>query len=306
MKLGFVSAILPEFTFEQLFGYAGRIKMDCVEVACWPVGRAERRYAGVTHIDAATLDKAKAEEIESCLNENNVIISAIGYYPNPLDPQKEQREIFLEHLRKCIRAAALLGVNQMNTFIGRNPAASLSENMEEFKKVWPDIVKFAEDSGVKIGIENCPMFFTMDEWPGGKNLATTPAIWEEMFSAIDSECFGLNYDPSHLVWQQMDYIRPIYDFKDKIFHFHIKDVVFYRDKYEKCGPYAPPLAFHAPKLPGLGDIDWGRTISALYDIRYDKCAVIEIEDRAFEDSLEQKLKSIELSQKYMQNFICQG
>ena len=306
MKLGFASAILPEYTFEELIEYAGRIKMNCVEVACWPAGRAERRYAGVTHIDAASLDKAGAEKILASLYRNHVSISAIGYYPNPLVPDQEQRALFAGHIRKCIQAASLLGVNQMNTFIGKNHTAPLSENMSEFKKVWPDIIRFAEDSGVKIGIENCPMFFTMDEWPGGKNLATTPAIWEEMFSLIDSECFGLNYDPSHLVWQRMDYIRPIYDFADKIFHFHIKDVAFYREKYEKCGPYAPPLAFHAPKLPGLGDIDWGRTISALYDIKYDQCAVIEIEDRAFEGSLEQKLKSIELSQRYMQNFICQG
>ena len=305
MKLGFVSAILPEYTFEQLIEYAGQIKMDCVEVACWPVGRAKRRYAGVTHIDAASLDQEKSDAIQNCLAKNNVSISAIGYYPNPLIPMPEQRAILIGHIKKCIKAASVLGVNQMNTFIGKNHAASVSENMDEFKKVWPDIIKFAEDAGVKVGIENCPMFFTMDEWPGGKNLASTPAIWEEMFSIIDSKCFGLNYDPSHLVWQQMDYIRPIYDFADKIFHFHIKDVAFYKDKYNRCGPYAPPLEFHAPKLPGLGDINWGKTISALYDIRYDKCAVIEIEDRAFEGNLAKKLKSIELSQRYMKNFICQ-
>lgn len=305
MKLGFVSAILPEYNFEQLIGYASHIKMDCVEAASWPVGKAERRYAGVTHIDVSSLNKEKIESIHKCLADHQVQISAIGYYPNPLDADITQRSVFIAHIKKCIEAASLLGINLVNTFIGKNPAVSIAENMKEFKIVWPDIIKFAEDHGVSVGIENCPMYFSLDEWPGGKNLASTPKIWEELFSIIDSKNFGLNYDPSHLVWQQMDYIRPIYDFAEKIFHFHIKDVAFYQDKYNKVGPMATPLEYHTPKLPGLGDIDWGRTISALYDIKFDRCAVIEVEDRAFEGSLELKLKSIELSQKYMQNFICQ-
>lgn len=306
MKLGFLSAILPEYSFEELAAYAAGIKMDCLEVACWPVGKAKRRYAGVTHIDVAALGDEQIQSIKDTLFKNNLSISAISYYPNPLDPDPAQRELASSHIKKCILAASKLGVKQMNTFAGRDPAAPLSENMTEFKRVWPDIVKFAENQDVRIGIENCPMFFTMDEWPGGKNLASTPAVWEDMFSIIDSRNFGLNYDPSHLVWQQMDYIRPIYDFADKIFHFHIKDVAFYHEKYEKVGPYAPPLAFHSPKLPGLGDINWGKTISALYDIQYDGCAVIEVEDRAFEGSLSEKLNSIELSSKYISHFISKG
>ena len=306
MKLGFLSAILPEYSFEELAAYASNLQMDCLEVACWPVGKAERRYAGVTHIDVAALDEKKKDSILKCLAQNNLALSAISYYPNPLDPDPEQRARAASHIKKCIRAARDLNVNQMNTFAGRDPAASFTQNMNQFKKVWPDIIKFAEDCGVRVGIENCPMFFSMDEWPGGKNLASTPAVWEEMFSIIDSNSFGLNYDPSHLVWQQMDYIRPIYDFSEKIFHFHIKDVAFYKDKYDRVGPYAPPLSFHSPKLPGLGDINWGRALSALYDIGYTGYAVIEVEDRAFEGSLNEKCRSIELSSRYISNFISKG
>ncbi len=303
MKLGFLSAILPEYSFEQLAKYASGIKMDCLEVACWPAGKASRRYAGVTHIDVLNLTQEKRAEIKDILHKYNLSISAIGYYPNPLDPDPALRSAAADHIRACIRAAAELGVGQINTFAGRDPARSVTENFKTFKKIWPDIVRFAEDSGIRIGIENCPMFFTMDEWPGGKNMASTPKIWEEMFSIIDSDYFGLNYDPSHLVWQQMDYIAPIYDFSEKIFHFHIKDVAFYPDKFDRVGPMAPPLEYHTPKLAGLGDIDWGKTMSALYDINYQGCAVIEVEDRAFENSLEDKLASIELSQRYIKNFI---
>ncbi len=303
MKLGFVSAILPEYNFEQLIDYAASIGMDCVEAAAWPVGGAERRYAGVTHVDVGTLDAAKASYINEYLEKSGVGISAIGYYPNPLDPDPAVSEAAFAHIKKCIKAANMLGLKNMNTFIGKDPALPISENMANFKKLWPDIIKYAEDMDIKIGIENCAMFFSMDEWPGGKNLASTPAIWTEMFSIIDSKHFGLNYDPSHLVWQQMDYIKPIYDFADKLFHFHIKDVAFYKDKYDRAGMMATPLEYHTPKLPGLGDIDWGKTMSALYDVRYPGPAVIEVEDRAFEDTLEDRLHSIELSRRYMKSYI---
>lgn len=302
MKLGFVSAILADYSFDKVIDFAADNKFECVEIMSWPKGKAERRYAGVTHIDSDTLDKAGAEKINTYLVEKKVCISAIGYYPNPLDPDLAQRKIFIEHIKKCIKAASLLGISTINTFIGKDPSRPMSENMEEFKKVWPDIVKFAEDYDVKIGIENCPMYYR-DEWPGGKNLATSPKIWRDMFSIIDSEYFGLNYDPSHLVWQMMDYIKPIYEFRDKIFHFHIKDAKLYRDKYDDVGIFAAPLEYHAPKLPGLGDIDWGKTVSALTDIKYKGCAVIEVEDRAFEDTLEDRLASIRLSARFIRQYI---
>jgi len=302
MKLGFLSAILPEYSFEQVIDFAAANGFACVEIPAWPKGKAERRYAGVTHIDMDTLDKSKADSINGFLNEKGVRISGIGYYPNPLDPDIAKRKVYIEHIKKCISGARMLGLQNMNTFIGKDPARPISENMAEFEKVWPDIIKFAEDNGVKVGIENCPMYF-IDEWPGGKNLASSPKIWREMFSIIDSECFGLNYDPSHLVWQRMDYIKPIYEFANKIFHLHIKDAKFYGDKFNEVGIFATPLEYHAPKLPGLGDIDWRRFVSALTDIRYKGCAVIEVEDRAFEDTLQDRLDSILLSKRFMNQHI---
>lgn len=302
MKLGFLSAVLPEYTFEQVVDFAGSNDMSCVEIMCWPKGKAERRYAGVTHIDAGELTKEKAKKINAYLQEKNVSISALGYYPNPLDADPEQRSVYIRHIKKCIEAANMLGVKVFNTFLGKDPARPIKENMEEFKKVWPDIVKHAEALDVRIGIENCPMYFK-DEWPGGKNLAASPKIWREMFSAIDSRHFGLNYDPSHLVWQRMDYIKPIYEFREKLFHFHIKDAKLFPDKYDDAGIFAAPLEYHAPKIPGQGDIDWGRTVSALNDVGYKGCAVIEIEDRSFEDTLQDRLHSIVLSKNFMRQYI---
>jgi sugar phosphate isomerase/epimerase len=237
------------------------------------------------------------------LKQKGIEISGLAYYPNPLDPDKEKREFYIEHIKKVIKAAHRLGLENMNTFIGRDKTKNVEDNLKAFKEVWIPIIKFAEENNVKIGIENCPMLFTKDEWPGGNNLATTPAIWRRMFEEIPSENFGLNYDPSHLLWMQMDYIKPIYEFKDKLFHVHIKDAKVFKDKLDEVGILATPLEFHSPKLPGLGDIDWGRFISALTDIRYKGYMCIEVEDRAFEDSLEARKKSIVLSKGYLSQFI---
>lgn len=303
MKLGFVSAILPELSFRELVDFASDQGFACVEVCCWPVGKAERRYAGVTHIDVDTLDQNQANEINEYLNLKGVEISGLGYYPNPLDPDPEKRRFYADHIMKVIDASAMLGVNRINTFIGRDKNRSVQENFEIFMQVWPEIIWHAGERNVKVGIENCPMIFTSDEWPGGNNLATTPVIWRRMFSEIKSDHFGLNFDPSHLLWQQMDYIKPLYEFKDKIFHIHLKDAKVYRDKLNEVGIMATPLEFHTPKLPGLGDINWSAFISALNDIRYKGPVCIEVEDKSFEGSLEDRKNALILSRRYLKQFI---
>jgi len=303
VKLGFVSAILADRSFEQVVSFAAENGFASVEIMCWPKGKAERRYAGVTHIDVDDLNDKAVKQIQAVLLKHKVVISGLGYYPNPLDPDEEKRKFYAEHIKKVISACKRLGVSVMNTFIGRDPLKNDNDNFSMFKRIWPDIVSHAESNKVKIGIENCPMFFSNDEWPGGKNLARTPAIWRRMFSEIKSDSFGLNYDPSHLLWQQIDYVRPVYEFKDKIFHVHLKDAKIYCDKLNEVGILAVPLEFHAPKLPGLGDINWGRFISALTDIRYAGSACIEVEDRAFEDSPESVRRSLIQSRDFLRQFV---
>lgn len=303
MKLGFVSAILPELTFEELVDYAAELGYKCIEVCCWPVGRAERRYAGVTHIDVDQLDQKHAGEINEYLNSRGLEISGLGYYPNLLDPDQEKRKFYADHIKKVIDASAILGVNRINTFIGRDKNKSVDDNFETFRQIWPEIIWRAGEKGVKVGIENCPMIFTNDEWPGGNNLAATPAIWRRMFSEIRSDHFGLNYDPSHLLWQQMDYIKPLYEFKDKLFHIHLKDAKLYREKLDDVGIMATPLEFHSPKLPGLGDIDWGKFISALNDIRYNGPVCVEIEDKAFENSIEDRKEALLISKRFLSQYL---
>ena len=303
MKLGVCSAILPDLSLEEVLAFAAAEGLDCVEVMCWPKGKATRRYAGVTHIDVATIGKAEAKRIKQLVAAAGVEISGLGYYPNPLSPDKREAKVAIDHIKRVIRATERLGLKQMNTFIGRDPAKSVDDNWKRFVQVWRPLVKFAGDHGVRIGIENCPMLFSDDEWPGGKNLAHSPAVWRRMFKEIPAKHFGLNYDPSHMVWQQMDYIRPLREFADRIFHVHAKDVRLDRRSLDDVGILATPVQFHTPKLPGLGEIDWGRFFSVLTDIGYNGAVAIEVEDRAFEASLADRKASVRQSTTFLRNFI---
>jgi len=303
LDLGFVSAILAEKSFKEVVEFAAENQFKCVEMMSWPEGKAERRYAGVTHVSVDKTDDKKAVEIKSVLEKNNVYISGLGYYPNPLDADESQAEEYIEHIKKVIHTAAKLGVPVVNTFVGRDPVKSVEENLEKFAEVWPGIVKVAEENNIKIGIENCPMLFTRDEWPGGKNLPTTPAIWKKMFEIIPSPNFGLNYDPSHLVWMQMDEVKPIYDFSDKLFHIHLKDVKVYRDKLNEVGIMAYPLDYHSPKIPGLGDVDWRGFFSALTSVKYRGPVCIEVEDKAYEGSEDDIKSAILTSRNYIRQFL---
>ena len=305
MKLGLVSAILDQSSYEEMIDTAAELGFACVEAACWPQGAAERRYGGVSHIDADRVleEDAYAAHIRDYAREKEVEISSLAYYPNTMDSNQEKREAAIRHLRKLICASAKLGVNMVTTFIGRDQNKTVEENLELMKEIWPPIVKLAEENQVKVAIENCPMLFDQGQWPGGQNLMTTPYIWQKVFEILDSPYLGINYDPSHFVWQRVDYIKPIYQFKEKIFHVHYKDIKVYEDKLEQCGIMAYPLQYMSPKLPGLGDVDWGRYVSALTDIGYSGYTCIEVEDKAFEGSAEKILDSLRLSKRYMEQFV---
>jgi sugar phosphate isomerase/epimerase len=302
MKLGFVSAILPDLTLEEVVAFAAQSGYQCVELMCWPVGKSERRYAGVTHIDCASLGADEVKRTRDLLAASGIEISGLGYYPNPLTPYRAEAEAYIAHIRKVIAAARLLGVPVVNTFIGRDWRLSVEDNWPQFREVWPPLVEFAEDQGVRIAIENCPMLFTRDEWPGGKNLAHSPAVWRRMFEEISSPNFGLNYDPSHLVWQRMDYLKPLREFASRIFHVHLKDARVDRFRLDQTGILATPLEYHTPKLPGLGDIDWGRFFSALGDSGYRGPACVEVEDRAYEGALETRKAALLQCRRFLSQF----
>ena len=299
MQLGFVSAILPDLTLEEVFAFAAQEGFACVELMCWPPGGADRRYAGVTHLDVSSINDALIAKVGNLVRQTGVQISGLGYYPNPLHPDAVHRERVIGHLKQVILAAPRLGVHVVNTFIGRDWLKSVKDNWPLFDQVWPDIAKLAQQVGVRIGIENCPMLFTLDEWPGGANLATTPDIWSTMFEKVPT--LGLNFDPSHLIWQYIDVPRAIRDFGKRFVHVHAKDTRIDADNLYKHGIMG--LGWHTPKLPGLGDVNWSAFFSALTDTGYRGAVCIEVEDRAYEGSLELRKQSLMQSKRFLEQFM---
>ena len=302
MQLGFVTAILPELSLQELMELAADIGYSCIEVMCWPVGAAERRYAGVTHLDVTSFDSKDVDAVHQLIRRTGVTISGLGYYPNPLRPDKEESRSAVAHIYKLIEAASKLDIQQVNSFVGRDWHKSVEDNWPLFLDTWKPIFDFAESKNVRIGIENCPMYFTADEWPGGKNLKTTPAIWRKMYKDIPSKSFGLNFDPSHFIWQKMDYIRPVIEFSDKLFHIHAKDAVLDLDRLKEVGVLAHPNEYHTPKIPGKGDVDWLKFFDALKTVGYDGAVCVEVEDRSYEGSLAMRKESLRDSFNYLSQF----
>jgi len=280
VKLGLLTAALAELSLEQVAAWASSEGFEALEVACWPAAGGEaRRYAGVSHIDVDAFDP---DSVQALLSRNGLAISSLAYYPNNLHPDDAHREEVNAHLRRVIDAAAALGVEIVGTFVGNDKDRPLPENLERFREIWPPLVHYAGERGVKIAVENCPMIFSYDEWPGGNNLAWSPAAWDEMFAAIPDENFGLNLDPSHLVWLMIDYERVGYDYADRIFHVHAKDLEIRRDGLYRHGAFSGGIGWQVPRLPGLGEVRWDRFVAALYAVGYDHVVSIEHEDRRFE------------------------
>lgn len=285
MKLGLLTAALPGMKLTELAPWAAESGYQMLEIACWPEGGAERRYGGVTQIDVAHLDNEGARNIRKLLNSLHLGISSLAFYPNPLDPDEATADAARTHLKKVIDAAVLLDVPIVGTFIGADMAKYADANLETFAKVWPPLIAYAKERGIKIAIENCPMLWKQT-WPGGTNLAYSPSIWRRMFEIIPDDNFGLNFDPSHLIWQFIDEVRPIFDFKERIFHVHAKDMWLDREMLYQDGVLGAGFNWAIPKLPGLGEVRWSALISALYQIGYDYVVSVEHEDRAFEKTEE--------------------
>lgn len=302
MKLGFVSAILPELKLEDILQFAVKERFRSVELMCWPEGKAERKFAGVTHVNVTGLTSSQASEISALAAQAEVEISGLGYYPNPLDPNPKVSKHAIDHLKRVIRAASLLRLKQVNTFVGRDWSESVDANWPRFLKVWKPLVAFAEDQGVKIGIENCPMLFTQDEWPGGKNLMTSPVIWRRAFHDIPSASFGLNYDPSHFILQHMDPLSPLREFRSKLFHVHAKDVQLHQKHLNEVGAFDHPKHWHSPRIPGFGDIHWHRFIAELHAVGYTGAVSIEVEDDSFGKTLNGRANALRVARNFLSPF----
>jgi sugar phosphate isomerase/epimerase len=309
MKIGIMSAAFPALSFEQVVDFLSENEFGSVEVACWPAGAdKDRKYGGVVHIDVDSLAASRVDEIKGLSREKGIEISALGYYPNALHEDPEHRQRVVSHLKKVILAAEKLAVGLVGTFTGRPAGISgrswqetIDRHFEEYMKVWPDLVKFAGDHNVKIVIEHCPMLWH-DTWPGGDNLSYSPAILHRTFEAVPDENYGILYDPSHFIWQGIDYIRFIYDFKDRIFCVHAQDMDLDEEKMYQHGILSAGIDVQQRRIPGMGRVDWQGVIRALYNIGYDWVMNIEHEDSNWEGSIEKVQQGFLIAKKHLETF----
>lgn len=306
MHLGFLTVCLGNMELKDKAKWASENGFKSLEIACWP--QVNSRDYSSCDIDVETLTEEKAEEIKKYMKDYGLSISSLAYYDNNLDPDSEKRAYINNHTKKCIDAAVMLGTSMVGTFIGRDPNKNLKENFDEFEKVFGDIVDYAERKGIKIIIENCPMEGWQKEGLPG-TISFTPELWEEMFRRIPSMNFGLNLDPSHLLFQLIDYVKVVPAFKDRIFHVHAKDAEIFNDKLEWYGvfnrqfPKKGETGYWRFRMPGLGQVDWNKFIKALKDVGYDGVISIEHEDPLYEGSEEKVKEGLKLGYDHLKQFI---
>lgn len=302
MQLGFVSAIFGDLPLEEVLAFAATEGYQCVEVMCWPASGPDRKFGGVCHLDVDDFSQSRADDVRALGEKHGIAISALGYYSNPLAADADEAQRARDHLKRVIDAAPRLGLSIVNSFVGAHTQLPLEDNLRRFADVWPELVRYAEDGGVRIGIENCPMLFP-HTWPFGMNLARTPAIWRRMFEIIPSASFGLNYDPSHLVMQLIDPIEPIQEFSSRILHTHAKDMRVDRERLQDVGSFALPMERSTAKIPGSGDVDWARWVGALAEAGYNGAVCVEVEDDDFTATLEGRQRSLRISRDVLQPLI---
>ncbi len=303
MELGLLTAPFPDTPLDEVAAWSVSEGFTALEIACWPAAGGEaRRYAGTSHIDVANLRGPQARERAAGLAEAGITISGLGYYPNPLHAEAAQREAALTHLGHVIDCASDMGVRVVNTFCGGDAALSLDENWARAREIWPETVAHAADKGVQLCFENCPMLFTRDEWPGGHNIAYSPAIWRRIVEEWDGKV-GMNFDPSHLVWQMIDQNRMIREFADHIHHVHAKDVMIDREGLYDHGVMSVGIGWQVPRMPGLGEVDWPGFFATLYGIGYDGPVIVEHEDRVFEGTDEKIKRGFRLARGVLTPFL---
>ncbi len=279
MKLGLLTACLPDWSLEEIADWAADHGYEALEIAAWP-GEEARPFTA-THLRAGTLDRARAEEVAELLDDRGLECSSLAYYGNNLHPDPDERAATNEHVRACIDAAALLDCPTVGTFIGRHPGRSVSENLAEAEEIFAPLVEHAGEQDVTLIIENCVMEgWHPDGYPG--NLAYSPELWEWMFDLG----LGLNYDPSHLLWMGIDPVEALRPYVDHIPHAQAKDIqLFERDRNRYGWPGKAvegddpwDVGWWRYRVPGLGDVDWREVVDVLYEGGFEGVLSVEHED----------------------------
>jgi len=291
VKLGFLTACLPDRSLEEIAAWAAAEGYAALEVAAWPA-LGDRPFTA-THLDVDGFDAGGAERVAALFDQHGLMLSSLAYYDNNLHPDPDERAAVNEHVARCIDAAALLGVPTVGTFVGRDPQLSVADNLREAEKLFAPLVDRAGEKGVKLVIENCVMEgWHPDGYPG--NLAYSPELWEWMFD----QGLYLNYDPSHLVWIGIDPVEALRPYVDRVAHAQAKDVEVFPERRNRYGWPGKAVVREDPwdvgwwryRVPGLGQVDWRRVVDTLYEGGFDGVLSVEHEDPVW-GGTEDKIKT---------------
>ncbi len=296
LKVGFVNACLPQLSLVQQLEWAAASGFGVIELHAGPTTLK-------VDLQRVASDQAEAARIRDLFASRNLTISDIFWGGHHLHGNSEKRQASQDRLKAMIAGAAALGVPIVSTFIGRDPALPVADNIELALKIWPEILDFAAEHTIKIAIENCPMLY---EWPGGLNIAYSPENWSILFEALDPEnkILGLNFDPSHMLWLGIDYMAALRDFADRVMLFQAKDAEILTARLGQVGRLGEDWWRY--RLPGLGQVDWGQLIDALYELNLaDKVGSINIEheDPIWEGSVDKVQRGLVFSRQYLEKFI---
>jgi sugar phosphate isomerase/epimerase len=296
VKLGFLTACLPELELTKIADWASAHGFQALEVAVWP-DVASRPFEA-SHIDVTTLEPGTAESIRGYLAGKGLEISALAYYENNLHPDAEVRSEIHAHLRSCVDAAKLLGCAYVGTFVGRDWNLPVKENVRLAEQILPPLVDYAAERDVRLMVENCPMEgWHPDGYPG--NLAYSPELWEWMFSLG----FYLNYDPSHLTWLGVDPIAALRSCPERIVHAQAKDVEIDQAGLNEVSVFGKALNRDNPwdnrgyryRVPGLGTVDWRAIVDTLYQVGFEGVLSVEHEDPVWSGDTSRVLSGLAIS-----------
>ncbi len=277
MEIGFLTWYFKQTPLEEIFSWAEKNKFSCLELDDCP--------------EDITLVKSLIKR------HPGVKVFALGRARNFLVGTPEERKANAGLLSRDIEYAPELGVEVINIFAGRDPYKPVEENLKLFQDVFTPLVNLAEKNNVFLAMENCAQ---RNWWPAGGNLAHTPELWRKLFDLIPSKHLGLTFDPSHFIWQRMDYLKAVEEFGSRIYWAHAKDCEIHQEVLSDRGIYGEDWWHY--RLPGWGEMDWYGFFTRLRKVGYTGPIGIEHEDRYWNKDDSQLFQGLIMARDYLQKF----
>jgi sugar phosphate isomerase/epimerase len=299
MKLGFLTACFRSTPLDEIAKWAGANGFQTLELSSSPMAPGNRSD---NQFDVANMNAERIAAFKGLCAKAGIEISCLTYCDNVLAADDARRQAVHAHLRKVIDAAAMLGTRNVSTFVGRNERKTVRESTDEAIPVFRELLAYAAGKGVRIAIENWPGVGVAGEGLIG-NIFASPQVWETMFEALPVDNFGLNFDPSHLYWQGIDYLRAARDFSERIFHVHVKDTEVFAERVARAGTILPANRWYRYRIPGFGAVDWPKFISVLAEAGYDYALSTEHEDPVWSGSEDKVKAGLLLGKQYLSQFV---